>query len=150
MKTYKVCAIKNGTVIDHIPEKKGHEILGLLNLEEWDYPVTLGIAFTSKKIKKKDIIKIENRELTEEEVNKISIIAPTATISIIKNFEMVKKIKPKIPDQLVNILTCANPACVTNNEPAKTRFTKEPGKELLFHCDYCERIFDLDEIKVTK
>ncbi len=149
MKTYKVYAIKNGTVIDHIPEKRGYEILSLLNLEKWQYPVTLGISFSSKKIKKKDIIKIENRELTEEEVNKISIIAPTATISIIKNFKLAKKDKPKIPDKLYNILTCANPACITNNEQVKTKFTREPDKEILFHCDYCERIFKLDEIKIS-
>ena len=88
--------------------------------------------------------------MTEKEINKIAIIAPAATISIIKNFELIKKDRPKIPEQLVNILICANPACVTNNEPVQTRFTKESDKKPLFHCDYCERIFDLDEIKVTK
>jgi len=77
-KTYKVDAIKNGTVIDHIPEEKGLQIVDILGLPEWPYPVVLGISFTSKRNKKKDIIKVEKKELNEEEVHKVSLIAPKA------------------------------------------------------------------------
>lgn len=148
MRAYKVYAIKNGTVIDHIPEGKGMEIIDLLNLRKWKKIVTLGIGFNSKRYNKKDIIKIENKELTPEEANKIAIIAPTATLNIIRDFKLVKKTKLKIPDVIKGIIKCANPACITNNEPVKTKFSHEPGKKLRIHCDYCERYFDEEDINL--
>jgi len=148
MRAYKVYAIKNGTVIDHIPEGKGMEIIDLLNLKKWKKTVTLGIGFNSKRYKRKDIVKIENKELTPEEANKIAIIAPTATLNIIRDFKLIKKTKLKIPDVIIGIIKCANPACITNNEPVKTKFSREPGKKLRIHCDYCERYFDEEDINL--
>ncbi|MFA6098962.1 MAG: aspartate carbamoyltransferase regulatory subunit [Patescibacteria group bacterium] len=146
MRAYKVYAIKNGTVIDHIPATKGMQIIELLKLQQWNKAVTLGAGFKSKKHGKKDIIKIEDKELSPEEVNKIAVIAPTATINIIRDFKISKKFRPQLPEVLEAIIKCPNPACVTNHDPvAKTRFYKEPGKKFEISCAYCERYFsDLD------
>lgn len=147
-KTYKVDSIKNGTVIDHIPEKKGMQIIEILGLPQWKNPVVLGISFISKRSKKKDIIKVENKELTEEEINKIALIAPKATISIIRNYQIVKKIKVKIPAILEAIIKCKNPDCVTNHEPVKTRFIRETNRKTNYRCAYCERYFAETEIEL--
>ena len=148
LRAYKVYAIKNGTVIDHITEGKGLEIVELLKLRQWKKTVTLGIGFTSKKQGKKDIVKIENKELDPEEVNKVAILAPTATLNIIRNYERVHKERLKIPDIIEGIITCPNPACITNHEPVKTRFYREKNKKLHIRCGYCERYFDGDTVTV--
>ncbi len=148
LRTFKVYAIKNGTVIDHIPIGKALELVDLLNLRQWDKTVTVGIGFTSKKHGKKDIIKIENKELTTEEANKVAIIAPTATLNIIRNFERVQKEKLEIPDEIIDIVKCPNPACITNYDNVKTKFFCEDKKKLHLRCAYCERYFTENDIKV--
>ncbi|MFA5134824.1 MAG: aspartate carbamoyltransferase regulatory subunit [Patescibacteria group bacterium] len=149
-RAFKVYAIKNGTVIDHIPEGKALELVDLLNLRKWKKIVTVGIGFSSKKFGKKDIIKIENKELNPEEVNKVAIIAPTATLNIIRNFKRVKKEKLKIPETIEGILKCPNPACITNHEPVVTKFYQEKNTSLHVRCRYCERYFNQDEIEIIK
>jgi len=148
MRVYKVYTIKNGTVIDHIPEGKGLDIIDLLNLRQWKKIVTLGIGFTSKRHDKKDLIKIENKELTPEEVNKIAIIAPTATINIIRDFKRAKKFQVKLPEIIEGIIKCANPACITNHDNAKTKFYREKGKDIKLRCHYCERYFKQEELEL--
>jgi len=150
-KTYKVDAIKNGTVIDHIPEEKGILIAELLCLKSWQYPVTIGVSFTSQNQGKKDIIKIENRELTEEEVNKIALIAPQATINIIRNYQVAKKFQVELPDILDNIIKCSNPDCVTNHEPISCSrfFLEENRRNQLFRCAYCERYFTREDLEIV-
>lgn len=146
MRAFKVYAIKNGTVIDHIPEGKGLKIIRLLGLKEWDNIVTLGMRLDSKHHGKKDIVKIEKRELTPQEVNKIAIIAPTATLNIIRNFKIAKKTQVAIPDVIEEIIRCPNPNCVTNHESVKTRFTLVKRKPIRLRCYFCERIFKEEEI----
>ncbi|MDD5040468.1 MAG: aspartate carbamoyltransferase regulatory subunit [Patescibacteria group bacterium] len=148
MRTFKVYAIKNGTVIDHIPEGKGVEIIDLLRLRQWRKIVTVGIGFSSKKYGKKDIVKIENKELTAEEANKIAIIAPTATLNIIRNFERVSKQNVKLPEVIEGILKCPNPACITNHEPVTTKFFHDETGELHMRCWYCERYFKATDVEV--
>lgn len=149
IRTFKVYAIKNGTVIDHIPVGKALELVDLLSLRQWDKTVTVGIGFTSKKHGKKDIIKIENKELTPEEVNKIAIIAPTATLNIIRNFDRVHKEKLKLPDEIIGIIKCPNPVCITNHDNVVSRFFREDEKKLHIRCAYCERYFTEDDIEIT-
>ncbi len=148
LRTFKVYALKNGTVIDHIPAGKGVEIIELLKLKQWNKIVTLGMNFKSKKMGSKDIVKIENKELDINEANKVAVIAPTATLNIIRNFERTKKTRLTVPDVIEGIIKCPNPACITNHEPVKTRFTKEPQKALRVCCAYCERYFNADEIEI--
>ena len=148
LRTFKVYAIKNGTVIDHIPVGKALELVDLLNLRQWDKTVTVGIGFTSKKHGKKDIIKIEDKELTPEEVNKVAVIAHTATLNIIRNFERVQKEKLQLPDEIVGIVKCPNPACITNHDNVQSKFFCEDKKKLHIRCAYCERYFTEKDIEI--
>lgn len=147
MKKMKVDAIKDGTVIDHIPGGKATQVLLILNGTGND-PVSLGMNLASSKYGEKDIVKIENHELSAEEVNRIAIIAPTATITIIRDYEIQEKWKVSIPEELDDLVHCPNPACVTNMEKMKTRFEGtgwEPGQYL---CHYCEKIYSAEELKM--
>lgn len=149
MKELKVDPIKSGTVIDHIPANKALSVLSILSPKETDM-VTVGINFASKKYGKKDIVKIENRELTEDEVNSIALIAPTANLSIIRNFEIVKKTGVRIPDKIEGLAKCSNPNCVTNHEQITTRFDVVSKQPVKVRCEYCERVYDIDYIKMRR
>ncbi|MDA3899675.1 MAG: aspartate carbamoyltransferase regulatory subunit [Spirochaetes bacterium] len=140
MKELKVDAIKCGTVIDHIPPGKVFKVIDLLGINE-DDQVMIGTNLGSPKFGRKDVIKIENRFLSDEEINSISLVARRASISIIEDFKPCKKSKIEIPDTLRGILVCPNRHCVTNNELIPTLFTVEQKEPLLVRCDYCERIF---------
>ncbi len=147
MREFRVYAIKQGTVIDHIPDGKGVAIIDLLNLKSWKKIVTLGMSFPSKRLGRKDIVKIEGKELNPNEANKIAIIAPTATINIIRNFKLARKSQVEIPEVIDGIVKCANPSCITNHDHARTKFYLESAKPLLLHCHYCERY--LSEAEIT-
>ena len=147
MKQLKVDAIKNGTVIDHITAGKVLKVADILNLHGTDV-VMIGMNLASKRIGKKDIIKIENRELSHNEVNSIALIAPKATLTIIKNFEVVKKVSLEMPEYIENLIVCPNPQCITSMEdiPSKFKITdNEPPKA---RCVYCEKKYTIDEVKI--
>lgn len=150
-KTLSVSAIKNGTVIDHIRAGQALRIVRLLSLlENNNNKITLGLNLTSKLIGKKDLIKIENRVLTNDEANEIVIFAPEATINIIKDFEVTQKINTHLPESITNVFICPNLACITHNEPIESLFhIEEQGKHIKLTCHYCEKIFDRDLVKVN-
>ncbi len=147
MKQMKVDAIKNGTVIDHIPAGKALAVADILNLSGSN-EVMIGINLNSKKVGKKDLIKIENRELSQEEVNSIALIAPSATLTIIKDFEVIRKYKVEIPESIEGLIKCPNPKCVTNSEDIKTKFMVTDEKPLKVRCCYCEKKYLVDEVKI--
>ena len=147
MKTYKVYAINDGTVIDHIPATKALKVIDILGLEN-EGILTIGIGFSSKKMQRKDIIKIENKYLKKEETDKISLIAPQATINIIKNGKLVEKRKIELPDEYVNIVKCPNPNCITSKEAVSTRFKVINRTPLMLRCHYCERVITEDEVEI--
>ncbi len=140
MKELRVTPIKNGTVIDHIPPGLALKVLHVLKIpEETSSAVSIAMNVKSK-MGKKDIVKIENKELDKREVNKISLIAPKATINIIRDYEVVKKHRVQLPDEIVGIVKCSNPTCISNSkEPVESRFilvNKDPPH---IKCYYCER-----------
>ena len=147
MKQMKVDAIKNGTVIDHIPVGKGMKVADLINITGENIAM-IGISFNSKKVGKKDIIKIENRELSQEEINSIALIAPSATITIIKDFEVIRKAKAEIPELIEGLILCPNPKCITNSEIIKTKFKVTDEKPLQVRCYYCEKKYLVEEVKI--
>lgn len=148
-KTLSVSAIHNGTVIDHINPGQALRIIQMLRLLENKHRVTVGLNLSSEHMKLKDLIKIENHNLTKEEANKITIFAPEATINIIKNFEVVEKIIAHLPPQVGGVFSCPNPVCITHTEPVETSFViKEEGKYVKLICNYCEKIFDRNHMKV--
>jgi aspartate carbamoyltransferase regulatory subunit len=145
-KKIKVNAIKNGTVIDHIAAGKVLKVIEILNLTGND-SVMMGMNLSSNKIGKKDIIKIENRELSQEEANSIALISPKATLIIIKDFEVVKKMELEIPDKIEKLIVCPNPKCITNLENVTTKF-KVNHKNQTVRCMYCEKKYHLDQLKI--
>lgn len=147
-KTLAVAAIKNGTVIDHIPAGQALRIIHLLNLTSSKYRITVGLNLPSKGLGHKDLIKIENRLLTDIEANDIIIFAPKATINIIENFEVSKKVSTRLPHTINKIFICPNLACVTHFEPIATSFSiEDQGKKMQLTCNYCEKSFDRDQVK---
>jgi aspartate carbamoyltransferase regulatory subunit len=147
--TLSVSAIKNGTVIDHIAADQGLRIIHLLSLQASPHRVTIGLRLASKMLGKKDLIKIEDRILTEEEANDIVVFAPKATINIIENFQVVKKITTHFPAEMKNVFVCSNPSCITQSEFIKSRFyIDEQAKTIKLTCFYCEKIFERDQVKV--
>ncbi len=144
-KILEVAAIENGTVLDHLPSEKVLKILEILALQR-DNRITLGINLESKKQGKKGIIKIEGRDLLEEEMNKIAILAPEVTINHIKDYSVIKKKKIVLREIEPNTLRCNNPNCITNSEPVLTKFHILEKKPLKLRCYFCERSIEKEEM----
>ena len=117
-----VASIENGTVIDHIPSEKTYEVANLLRLQDLKAIVTIGYNYISKKMGHKGIVKIENKFFTDEEISRLSVVAPNVVLNVIKNYEVVEKKTVETPDELRGIVRCNNPKCITNNEPMQTIF----------------------------
>ncbi len=149
MKERLVAAIENGTVIDHIPAEKTYQVAQLLRLEKLDVPVTLGNNYLSKKLGRKGIIKVSNKFFTDEEISRLSVVAPKIVLNIIRNFQVIEKKTVETPDVLRGIIRCNNPKCVTNNEPMKTIF-RVTNKELgIVRCHYCDKEQQLATVKLV-
>lgn len=150
MKELKVDPIKNGTVIDHIKPGKAYQVLKILNINTQD-EVMLGMNLQSNKTKqKKDILKIENITFGPDEINCISLIAPNATISTIKNYDVVKKHQVQTPQVIDRILKCANPNCITNQENLQSSFEIYTKKNITrAQCYYCEKTTKIDEVRFS-
>ncbi|MBI5728254.1 MAG: aspartate carbamoyltransferase regulatory subunit [Candidatus Magasanikbacteria bacterium] len=147
-KTLSVSAIKNGTVVDHIPAGAALTIIRLLNLPQGNKQVTVGLNLPSRATIYKDLIKVEERELTEDEANRVALLAPRATINIIKNYTVVKKFHVKIPENIHRVVVCPNPTCITNQERMATTFRVETKLDRVsLRCLYCEKIFAREDIK---
>lgn len=148
-KKLQVAALKNGTVIDHIPADKLFKVFSILNLEDCKETITVGNNLISKVIGRKGIIKISDRFFAEDETNKIALIAPKAKINIIKEYEVIEKRSLELPNEVNEIVQCPNPVCITNHQPVKTKFhvIEENGEHRL-KCHYCEREVKLEEVKI--
>lgn len=142
-----VPAIENGTVIDHIPTNVVYQVIRILGLEKYDDEVLIGNNLNSKKFNRKGIIKIKNRYFDKDEINKIAIVAPFASIITIKNFEIVEKIQAEIPDHINHIIKCMNPKCITNFEAIETSFDVVDKDNLKLKCHYCEKFTTKENIK---
>ncbi|MEM3640403.1 MAG: aspartate carbamoyltransferase regulatory subunit [Candidatus Bathyarchaeia archaeon] len=143
-----VSKIKDGTVIDHITG--GHaldvvKILGITGREK--RVITIAINVPSKRFKIKDIVKIEGRELNPQEVHKIALLAPHATINIIRDYDVVEKQRVKLPKVIEGIIKCANPACISNsNEPVQAKFYIQSEEPLLLKCHYCGYVMEKKDV----
>ena len=144
----QVSAIKEGTVIDHIPIKNVFKVIDILNLKEHEEVVSVAANLPSKKLGKKGMVKIGGKSLSDSEVSKISVIAPRATINIIKDYKVKKKMKVKLPEEFVDVIKCSNPKCITNAESVGTKFSIEKENPLKVRCLYCERSVESPDIEV--
>ena len=139
-KELSVSALENGTVLDHIPAENVYKALDLLDLKDIESQITIGINLASKLHGKKGIIKIADKFFEDEELNKLALIAPKATVNIIKGFKVVEKKTLVTPSEVIGIAKCRNPKCVTNHQPIKTRFaTIQDNDNISLKCHYCEK-----------
>lgn len=144
-----VAAIENGTVIDHIPAEKTYAVATLLGLQKLQTPVTIGYNYPSKKLGKKGIIKIEDKFFTDEEISRLSVVAPNVVLNVIRDYEVVEKKKVVTPDTLKGIVRCNNPKCVTNNEPMDTIFHVIDKNSGIIKCHYCDKEQVISEVKLV-
>lgn len=141
-----VAAIKNGTVIDHIPSNKLFQVVRLLHLEEIQSSTMIGYNLPSSKMGNKSIIKIENKFFSDAELDILSVVAPNVTLCIIHDYEVTEKKCVKLPPNISGIVKCKNPKCITNNEPMKTHFHVIDTSSGVMQCKYCEKKQTLDDI----
>ena len=147
-KEMAVAALCNGIVIDHIPCQSLFKVVNLLGLEGMENSVTIGNNLDSGSMGKKGIIKIADVELPEATLNRIAVIAPHARINIIRDYEVVNKHAVELSEELIDIVKCNNPKCISNNEPMRTRFHVVDHDSNTLRCHYCERIVKQGEINL--
>lgn len=135
----EVSAIENGTVIDHIPSQNLFDVMNILELDKLPNRITFGTNLESVRIGTKAIIKIADRHIDEEQINKIIAFAPQARVSYIKDFKVERKVKVQVPDTIEGNIVCANPMCITNLQNVSTKFTVIDKENLTIECHYCEK-----------
>ena len=145
----QVAAIKNGTVIDHIPAEKTYQVVNLLQLETLDTPVTIGYNYPSNKIGRKGIIKVSDKFFTDEEISRLSVVAQNVVLNIIHDYEVVEKKTVKTPDELRGIVKCNNPKCITNNEPMNTVFHVVNKEKGILKCHYCDKEQFIEKVELV-
>ena len=144
-----VAAIENGTVIDHIPANKTSQVATLLKLSELKNPVTIGYNYPSKKVGCKGIIKVSDKFFTDEEISRLSVVAPKVVLNIIKDYEVVEKKTVEPPDEIRGIVKCNNPKCITNNEPMDTVFNIVDKAHGILKCRYCDKEQDINNVQLV-
>jgi aspartate carbamoyltransferase regulatory subunit len=147
-KKLQVSAIKEGTVIDHIPASNLFKVIKILNLNSLVDPVTFGSNLDSQKLGKKAIIKMSNKYFDDEEINKLILVAPEARLNIIKEYKVIEKKQVKVPASIAGIAKCVNPKCITNNEEVVTKFKVMYNETVDLKCHYCEKITDQEHIEI--
>ena len=144
----QVAALENGTVIDHIPTDKLFTIVSLLGLKNSDLNITIGNNLPSKKLGKKGIIKVADRFFSDEEISRLSVVAPNVQLNIIRDYEVVEKKQVIMPDVVKGIVKCGNPKCITNNEPMATIFHVIDKENGVLKCHYCEKEQNKETLKL--
>ena len=137
----RVKSIINGTVIDHIAGGQALNVLKILGISgTTDATVSVVMNVESGKLGKKDIVKVEDRELLEEELNRIALIAPNASINIIRDYKVIEKRPVDLPDEIVGVVRCQNPNCISNtSEPIKSRMLVKAKNPVSLRCLFCEQ-----------
>ena len=144
--TLQVAALRNGTAIDHIPPEQLFKVAQLLELQKENSRITIGNNLQSKKMGKKGIVKIADRYFEKDEINRIALVAPNVVLNVIRDYEVKEKTTVKLPDEIVDIVKCNNPKCISNNEPMKSRFYVTDIEKVTIKCRYCERKINKEDI----
>lgn len=149
--TMEVSAIENGTVIDHIPANSLFKVIRLLSLDKIENQITFGTNLKSKRMGRKAIIKISDKFCLDKEINYIALVAPQASITMIRNYEIVAKRHIEVPEVVDGLVRCANPMCITNHETITTHFTVfNQNGELHLRCRYCEKTTSQEQIEIVR
>ena len=135
-------------MIDHIPASALFKVVSILKLDTLENTITIGNGLGSKKLGMKGIIKLSNIFFQDDEINKIALVAPCAKLNIIRDFDVVEKRVVEIPDEIIGLVKCVNPKCITNNEKVNTRFYVVSKSEVKLKCHYCEKITDQNNIEI--
>lgn len=135
-----VSAIENGTVIDHIQPDKLFQVIKILNLDVCSNQILFGTNLESKKLNRKAIIKIQNKFFEKDEINKIAIVSPYATLITIHDFIVTEKYNLALPDKIEGIVKCYNPKCITNHEEVTPKFEVLDKDNIQLQCHYCQKI----------
>lgn len=143
-----VAALENGTVIDHIPTEKVYTIATLLRLDKEPAPVLIGNNLQSKRMGRKGLIKVANRFYSDEEISRLAVVCPNIRLCLIQDYKVVAKREVTLPEQLTDMIRCANPVCITNNEPMRTIFYVVGSERRKVKCRYCGKEQCLDDIKL--
>ena len=143
-----VAAIEQGTVIDHIPAAKTYQVANLLGLFDLKTPVTIGNNYPSQKVGNKGIIKVSDKFFTDDEISRLSVVAPKVILNIIQDYEVVEKKTVDTPDELRVIIRCNNPVCITNNEPMQTVFRVVDKEHGVCKCHYCDKEQDINKVEL--
>ncbi|WP_456484002.1 aspartate carbamoyltransferase regulatory subunit [Methanopyrus kandleri] len=149
MVALKVKRIEMGTVLDHLPPGTAPQIMRILDIDPTETTLLVAINVESSKMGRKDILKIEGKILSEEEANKVALVAPNATVNIVRDYSVAEKFQVKPPERVEGFLRCPNPNCITNDErePVDTVFVRESREPLEYRCRYCERTVREDQIR---
>ena len=145
----RVTAIRNGTVIDHIPAGHAMRVLEMLGINNSSsVPVSMVMNVPSKKKGTKDIIKVEDRELTQDELNRLALVAPDAHVAIIRAYVVAEKLTIELGSEVTNVVRCTFSNCITTNprEPLPHRLKVLSREPLELRCHYCGRPQDLEEL----
>ena len=149
-KELQVSAIENGTVIDHIPAEKLFDVINVLGITALDNAMTFGTNLRSSKLGKKAIIKIWDKFLEDDEVNKLALVAPSAKINIIRDYDVAEKKTVNVPKTVEGIVKCMNPKCITNHEYVRTKFTVVNDSPIVLKCHYCEKLTDQEHMTMNQ
>lgn len=147
-KELAVAALRNGTVIDHIPSEVLFRVVRILGIENMKVGITIGNNLFSSRLGAKGIIKVADTEFAQDVIDRIAIIAPGAVVNIIRDYEVVEKRPVVLPEELTGLVRCGNPKCVTNNEPMATRFHVVNRHPVVLRCHYCNHSFSADETEI--
>lgn len=145
-RSYRVAKLRSGTVIDHLPAGSALRCLALLGIPS-EGIVTVGLNLPSKRIKRKDILKMENRVLTPAELARIALLGPRASVCFIEDYAVVRKLSLELPTVIDDVVRCPNPSCITNNDPVTPRARVESADPVRLRCHYCERRIRSDEVE---
>jgi aspartate carbamoyltransferase regulatory subunit len=130
--------LQDGTVIDHLPVASASRALAILGLPR-DGPVTIGMNVPSARYGHKDIIRVEGLALRKSETDRLALLGPHVTVSIVKAGKVASKQRLEVPERLIGVLRCANPTCITNQERVAPVFDRVSTSPLHLRCAYCER-----------
>lgn len=148
-KELAVAALRNGTVIDRVPCNKLFKAVRILGVEKMTNNVTIGNNLSSRALGTKGIIKVADTEFPEDVLNRIAIIAPKAKINIIRDYEVAEKRRVELPDEIIGIVRCNNPKCISNNEPMRSRFRVINRNDITLRCHYCGHVVKADEALIN-
>lgn len=142
----RVRKIESGAVIDHLPSGSAFRVLEALGIDE-SFPGTVSVLINapSSQYGLKDIIKVEGRELSKSDLEKAAIIAPYATVNVVRNFKVVEKFRVRVPDVITGIVDCPNVRCITNRE-GKSEFLVQARDPLKIRCRYCLKTYHYKEL----